>query len=67
MEMFSVFWDIELLSVSEKSFSILCCFFKVGKTFELLNCDQHKNIIIKSGRDPGNVRPDITHQVTIDL
>ncbi|KAF5907714.1 zyxin-like, partial [Clarias magur] len=40
---------------------------KVGKTFELLNCDQHKNIIIKSGRDPGNVRPDITHQSLLML
>lgn len=38
---------------------------QVGKTFELLNCDQHKNIIVKSGRDPGQVRPDITHQVSI--
>ena len=36
---------------------------QVGKTFELMNCDQHKNMIIKSGRDPGTIRPDITHQV----
>uniref|UniRef100_A0A672PH68 EMG1 N1-specific pseudouridine methyltransferase n=1 Tax=Sinocyclocheilus grahami TaxID=75366 RepID=A0A672PH68_SINGR len=35
---------------------------KVGKTFELLNCDQHKSMIIRSGRDPGKIRPDITHQ-----
>uniref|UniRef100_A0A3Q2QRT4 EMG1 N1-specific pseudouridine methyltransferase n=1 Tax=Fundulus heteroclitus TaxID=8078 RepID=A0A3Q2QRT4_FUNHE len=40
---------------------------KVGKTFELLNCDQHKNIIIKSGRDPGHIRPDITHQCLLML
>lgn len=39
------------------------CVSKVGKTFELLNCDQHKNMIVKSGRNPGNIRPDITHQV----
>lgn len=36
---------------------------QVGKTFELLNCDQHKGMIIKNGRDPGKIRPDITHQV----
>uniref|UniRef100_A0A3P8X397 18S rRNA (pseudouridine(1248)-N1)-methyltransferase n=1 Tax=Cynoglossus semilaevis TaxID=244447 RepID=A0A3P8X397_CYNSE len=40
---------------------------KVGKSFELLNCDQHKNIIIKSGRDPGHIRPDITHQCLLML
>ncbi|XP_063343232.1 ribosomal RNA small subunit methyltransferase NEP1 [Pelmatolapia mariae] len=40
---------------------------KVGKTFELLNCDQHKNMIIKSGRDPGKIRPDITHQCLLML
>ena len=40
-------------------------FLQVGKTFELLNCDQHKNMIIKTGRDPGHIRPDITHQVTL--
>ncbi len=38
---------------------------QVGKTFELLNCDQHKSMIIKSGRDPGKIRPDITHQVKL--
>ncbi|XP_068591911.1 ribosomal RNA small subunit methyltransferase NEP1 [Cebidichthys violaceus] len=40
---------------------------KVGKTFELLNCDQHKNIIVKSGRNPGHIRPDITHQCLLML
>ncbi|XP_051576401.1 ribosomal RNA small subunit methyltransferase NEP1-like [Myxocyprinus asiaticus] len=40
---------------------------KVGKTFELLNCDQHKSMIIKSGRDPGKIRPDITHQCLLML
>ncbi|KAG2469612.1 NEP1 methyltransferase, partial [Polypterus senegalus] len=39
----------------------------VGKTFELLNCDKHKNIILKSGRDLGSVRPDITHQSLLML
>ncbi|XP_056142764.1 ribosomal RNA small subunit methyltransferase NEP1 [Lampris incognitus] len=40
---------------------------KVGKTFELLNCDQHKSVIIKNGRDPGKIRPDITHQSLLML
>uniref|UniRef100_A0A8C6UJP9 18S rRNA (pseudouridine(1248)-N1)-methyltransferase n=1 Tax=Neogobius melanostomus TaxID=47308 RepID=A0A8C6UJP9_9GOBI len=40
---------------------------KVGKTFELLNCDQHKNMIVKSGRNPGHIRPDITHQCLLML
>lgn len=37
--------------------------FKVGKTYELLNCDKHKSLLLRNGRDPGGVRPDITHQV----
>ncbi|XP_027823726.1 ribosomal RNA small subunit methyltransferase NEP1 isoform X4 [Ovis aries] len=36
---------------------------KVGKTYELLNCDKHKSILLKNGRDPGEVRPDIAHQL----
>uniref|UniRef100_UPI00398F86D8 ribosomal RNA small subunit methyltransferase NEP1 n=1 Tax=Pristiophorus japonicus TaxID=55135 RepID=UPI00398F86D8 len=40
---------------------------KVGKTFELLNCDKHKSIILKHGRDPGAIRPDITHQSLLML
>lgn len=35
----------------------------MGKTFELLNCDKHKALLLRNGRDPGEVRPDITHQV----
>ncbi|XP_057260431.1 ribosomal RNA small subunit methyltransferase NEP1 isoform X2 [Pezoporus wallicus] len=38
---------------------------KVGKTFELLNCDKHKALLLRNGRDPAEVRPDITHQVYI--
>lgn len=41
-------------------FSVL----QVGKTYELLNCDKHKSMLLKNGRDPGEVRPDIAHQVT---
>ncbi|KAG9484734.1 ribosomal RNA small subunit methyltransferase NEP1 [Eleutherodactylus coqui] len=40
---------------------------RVGKTYELLNCDQHKNVLVKNGRDPGEVRPDITHQSLLML
>ncbi|KAM3913490.1 ribosomal RNA small subunit methyltransferase NEP1 [Leptodactylus fuscus] len=40
---------------------------RVGKSYELLNCDQHKNILVKNGRDPGEVRPDITHQSLLML
>ncbi|XP_068813176.1 ribosomal RNA small subunit methyltransferase NEP1 isoform X1 [Struthio camelus] len=40
---------------------------KVGKAFELLNCDKHKALLLRSGRDPGEVRPDITHQSLLML
>ncbi|KAM9324802.1 ribosomal RNA small subunit methyltransferase NEP1 [Gastrophryne carolinensis] len=40
---------------------------RVGKTYELLNCDQHKSMLVKNGRDPGEVRPDITHQSLLML
>lgn len=36
----------------------------MGKTYELLNCDKHKSMLLQNGRDPGEVRPDIAHQVT---
>ncbi|XP_078011806.1 ribosomal RNA small subunit methyltransferase NEP1 isoform X2 [Phascolarctos cinereus] len=39
----------------------------VGKTYELLNCDKHKSILLKNGRDPGEVRPDIAHQSLLML
>ncbi|KAG6925364.1 EMG1, N1-specific pseudouridine methyltransferase [Chelydra serpentina] len=40
---------------------------KVGKTYELLNCDKHKSLLLRSGREPGEVRPDITHQSLLML
>ncbi|XP_007108372.1 ribosomal RNA small subunit methyltransferase NEP1 [Physeter macrocephalus] len=40
---------------------------KVGKTYELLNCDKHKSVLLKNGRDPGEVRPDIAHQSLLML
>ncbi|XP_077201872.1 ribosomal RNA small subunit methyltransferase NEP1 isoform X1 [Paroedura picta] len=40
---------------------------KVGKTYELLNCDKHKSLLLRNGRDPGAVRPDIAHQSLLML
>ncbi|XP_045151932.1 ribosomal RNA small subunit methyltransferase NEP1 [Echinops telfairi] len=40
---------------------------KAGRTYELLNCDKHKSMLLKNGRDPGEVRPDITHQSLLML
>lgn len=40
---------------------------KVGNAFELLNCDDHMNMLRKNGRDPGSCRPDITHQSLLML
>lgn len=41
---------------------------KVGKVYELLNCDRHKNHLLKYKRDPNaNARPDITHQCLLML
>ncbi|XP_058449954.1 ribosomal RNA small subunit methyltransferase NEP1 [Malaya genurostris] len=40
---------------------------KVGPVFELLNCDDHINILRKHNRDPGSCRPDITHQSLLML
>ncbi|XP_050332033.1 ribosomal RNA small subunit methyltransferase NEP1 [Bactrocera neohumeralis] len=40
---------------------------KVGRVFELLNCDDHQNILRKNNRDPGKCRPDITHQCLLML
>lgn len=40
---------------------------KVGKVFELLNCDDHKSELSKRGRDISSARPDITHQCLMML
>jgi rRNA small subunit pseudouridine methyltransferase Nep1 len=41
---------------------------KIGKVYELLNCDKHKNYLLKYKRDPNsNARPDITHQCLLML
>ena len=36
---------------------------KAGKSYELLNCDDHAHIMKKHKRDPAESRPDISHQV----
>jgi len=40
---------------------------KVGRKFELLNCDDHKRELVKHGRDISSARPDITHQCLMML
>jgi len=40
---------------------------KVGQTYELLNCDKHKQQIIKYKKDPSECRPDILHQCLLML
>jgi rRNA small subunit pseudouridine methyltransferase Nep1 len=40
---------------------------KIGKAFELLNCDRHKSYIIKHNKDPSDCRPDILHQCLLML
>merc|ERR1739848_380995 len=40
---------------------------KAGKSFELMNCDEHKHILKKHDRDIADARPDITHQCLLML
>jgi rRNA small subunit pseudouridine methyltransferase Nep1 len=40
---------------------------KAGKEFALLNIDDHRGILSKSGRDFSTARPDITHQCLLML
>ena len=40
---------------------------KVGKSFELINCDDHMTQIRKYRKDPAFCRPDITHQCLLML
>ena len=35
---------------------------KVGKNYELLNCDDHASYLRRHGKDPAAYRPDICHQ-----
>ncbi|TQD72160.1 hypothetical protein C1H46_042300 [Malus baccata] len=38
---------------------------KVGKTYQLLNSDDHSNFLRKNKKDPALYRPDIVHQFYI--
>ncbi|KAG2324898.1 hypothetical protein Bca52824_007626 [Brassica carinata] len=38
---------------------------KVGKTYELLNSDDHADFLRKNNRNPTDYRPDITHQALL--
>lgn len=40
---------------------------KAGKEFSLLNIDEHRGILTRSGRDFSTARPDITHQSLLML
>lgn len=40
---------------------------KIGNNYELLNCDKHKQQIIKFKKDPSECRPDILHQCLLML
>lgn len=37
---------------------------KVGKSYELLNCDDHSNFLRRHDKDPAHYRPDICHQAS---
>ncbi|MCE3216072.1 hypothetical protein HAX54_004734, partial [Datura stramonium] len=36
---------------------------KIGKTYQLLNSDEHSNFLKKNNRNPSDYRPDIAHQL----
>lgn len=40
---------------------------KVGKNYQLLNCDDHANFLRKHKRDPALYRPDIVHQALLAI
>jgi len=40
---------------------------KAGKSFELLNIDDHRGILSRNGREFSSARPDITHQCLLML
>ncbi|KAG6553561.1 hypothetical protein Mapa_004474 [Marchantia paleacea] len=40
---------------------------KVGKNYQLLNCDDHGNFLRKHKRDPAQYRPDIVHQALLAI
>ncbi|PON84927.1 Ribosomal biogenesis, methyltransferase, EMG1/NEP [Trema orientale] len=40
---------------------------KVGKTYQLLNTDDHTNFLEKNKKKPGDYRPDIVHQALLAI
>lgn len=40
---------------------------KVGKTYQLLNSDEHANFLRKHSKNPGDYRPDICHQALLSI
>ncbi|KAI3428649.1 hypothetical protein D9Q98_007472 [Chlorella vulgaris] len=40
---------------------------KVGKNYELLNCDDHANFLRRHNKDPALFRPDICHQALLAI
>ncbi|KAI8100748.1 hypothetical protein M9434_005139 [Picochlorum sp. BPE23] len=40
---------------------------KVGKGYDLLNCDDHYSFLKKHGKDPAHYRPDIAHQALLTI
>ncbi|XP_021908405.1 ribosomal RNA small subunit methyltransferase NEP1-like [Carica papaya] len=40
---------------------------KVGKTYQLLNSDDHANFLRKNKKNPADYRPDITHQALLTI
>ncbi|KAF4402540.1 hypothetical protein CsatB_019704 [Cannabis sativa] len=38
---------------------------KVGKTYQLLSSDEHSHFLMKNKKNPGDYRPDITHQALL--
>ncbi|PHT40509.1 Ribosomal RNA small subunit methyltransferase NEP1 [Capsicum baccatum] len=40
---------------------------KIGKTYQLLNSDEHSNFLKKNGRNPSDYRPDIAHQAMLSI
>jgi rRNA small subunit pseudouridine methyltransferase Nep1 len=40
---------------------------KVGKGYELLNCDDHNGFLRRHGKDPAHFRPDIAHQALLAI
>ncbi|KAF9626051.1 hypothetical protein IFM89_030719 [Coptis chinensis] len=40
---------------------------KVGKTYQILNSDDHANFLRKHNKNPGDYRPDIAHQALLAI